>query len=170
MKRILTPALAIACLIFLAGFIASTSVTKDENETPVTKKETSMACAPSPQNTNPSTTSNGDLKIFTFLSDEQPSKFKYESFIFELGRGQTDNISHRHDCDVFLTILEGTLLMGQEFKKPDTVRAGEIFHERRNVIHSISTNPSKDKPMKAFVVSIRKDGRAFDTPLYPKNK
>ncbi len=130
--------------------------------------QVAMACGPTPNNTNQSAAAKGNFQISKFLSDEELSKFKYESGIWELGPGQSDTISHRHDCDVFVTVLEGTLLMGQEFQKPDTVRTGEIFHEHRNVIHSVSINPSKDQRMKAFVVYIRKDGRAGYTPLYPK--
>ncbi len=104
----------------------------------------------------------------TFLSDPELAKFKFETIIFELGPGQSDTISHRHDCDLFVIVLEGTLQIGQEFKDPFTVRTGEIFHEKRNVIHSVSINPDQHNPMKALVVFIRKDGRSGYTPLYPK--
>lgn len=159
---------AIACTTLLAGFIGSTSINNDENNKELNTKPAAMMCAPAPQTANGSKAAKGDFQISTFLSDEELSKFKYESMIFQLGPGQSDTISHRHDCDLFVTVLEGTMLLGQEFKKPDTVRTGEVFHEKRNVIHSVSINPSKDKPMKAFVVFIRKDGRSPYTPLYPK--
>ncbi|HMF73425.1 MAG TPA: cupin domain-containing protein [Flavitalea sp.] len=176
--------LALGCLAFitvLAQHVSLASINDNPVENATTgKRQTANGCAPSPHTAHTvmsgphiadgSTASKGDFNISTFLSDAELSKFKFESRIFELGPGQSDTISHRHDCDVFVTVLEGTALIGQEFKKPDTVKTGEIFHERRNVIHSISINPSQDKPMKAFVVFIRKDGRAGYTPLYPKNK
>lgn len=110
----------------------------------------------------------GDYRISTFLSDPELAKFKFESFIFELGPGKSDTISHRHDCDVFVIVLEGTALLGQEFKEPVTIKTGEIFHEKRNVIHSVTINPDNDHPMKALIVFVRKDGRQGYIPLYPK--
>ncbi len=176
--------MVLGCLAFISVLarhvsLATINDNPDKN-LPIDKAGTAIGCAPSPHAAHTSmsppdlaggsTTSKGDFNISTFLSDDELSKFKFESRIFELAPGQSDTISHRHDCDVFVTVLEGTALIGQEFKKPDTVNTGDIFHERRNVIHSVSINPSQDKPMKALVVFIRKDGRAGYTPLYPKNK
>jgi quercetin dioxygenase-like cupin family protein len=176
--------LSLGCLVFitiLAQHVSLASINDIPGKKASTgKQNAAIECAPSPHTGHTllsgphiidgSTASKGDFKISTFLSDAELSKFRYESFIFELGPGQSDTISHRHDCDVFVTVLEGTALIGQEFKRPDTVETGEIFHEKRNVIHSVSVNPSQDKLMKALVVFIRKDGRAGYTPLYPKNK
>lgn len=161
--------IAFITLLAQPGSLASISTNHYGENTPVDPRETAIGCAPSPRAAHGSTASNGDFRISTFLSDDELSKFKYESMIFELGPGQSDTISHRHDCDLFVTVLEGTMLLGQEFKKPDTVRTGEVFHEKRNVIHSVSINPNKDQRMRAFVVFIRKDGRSGYTPLYPKN-
>lgn len=106
--------------------------------------------------------------ISKFLSDPELAKFKFETLIFELGPGKADTISHRHDCDVFVIVLEGTCDFGQEFKTPVTLKAGEIFHEERNVIHSLTSNPDKEHPLKLLVLFIRKDGREGYIPLYPK--
>jgi len=162
--------IALITLLAQTGSLASISINNDGDGAYVDAQPASMSCGPLPQAVDGSIATGRDFSISTFLSDEELSKFKYESSIWELKPGQSDTISHRHDCDVFLTVLEGTLLMGQEFKKPDTVRTGDIFHEQRNVIHSISSNPSKDQMMKALVTIIRKDGRAFYTPLYPKKQ
>jgi quercetin dioxygenase-like cupin family protein len=107
-------------------------------------------------------------QISKFLSDPEVSKFKFETINFELGPGKSDTISHRHDCDAFVIVLQGTLEIAQEFKAPVTVRTGEIFHEERNVIHSLTRNPDSNNPMKLLVVFIRKDGRQGYIPLYPK--
>lgn len=106
--------------------------------------------------------------ISKFLSDPELSKFKFETLIFELGPGKSDTISHRHDCDVFVVVLEGTCDFGQKFEKPVTLKTGEIFHEERNVIHSLTSNPDQEHPMKLLVIFIRKDGREGYIPLYPK--
>ena len=146
MKKTLTLVLGSIALISLVaqtGSLASISVNHDSEDVLVNAQPDAMSCASSPQALNGSIAEGKDFKISTFLSDEELGKFKYESRIFEMAPGQMDTVSHRHDCDVFLTVLEGTLLMGQEFKKPDTVRTGEIFHERRNVIHSVYGNPVK---------------------------
>lgn len=104
----------------------------------------------------------------TFLSDPELTKFKFEALQFELGPGQSDTVSHRHDCDLFVIVLEGTAQIGQEFKEPVTLKTGEVFHEKRNVIHSVTINPDQQNPMKLLVLFIRKDGRSGYTPLYPK--
>ena len=106
--------------------------------------------------------------ISKFLSDPELSKFKFETLLFELGPGKADTISHRHDCDVFVIVLEGNCDFGQEFKTPVRLKTGEIFHEERNVIHSITSNPDSEHPLKLLVVFIRKDGREGYIPLYPK--
>lgn len=165
--------LVLGCIVFITllaqnGSLASISINGDDASVDV--QQAAIGCAPSSYTEHGAADTQGDFRISTFLSDDEFSKFKYESFIFQLGPGQSDTISHRHDCDVFVTVLEGTALIGQEFKKPDTVKTGQIFHEKRNVIHSVSINPSQDRPMKALVVFIRKDGRAGYTPLYPKNQ
>ena len=159
---------ALITLLAQYGSLASISTNRYTEYVPADSQQVAMGCAPLPQTVNESSAANGDFRVSAFLSDEELSKFKYESMIFELAPGQSDTISHRHDCDVFVTVLEGTLLLGQEFAKPDTVKTGEIFHEKRNIIHSVSINPSKEQRMKALVVFIRKDGRASYTPLYPK--
>lgn len=106
--------------------------------------------------------------ISKFLSDPELSKFKFETLIFELGPGKADTISHRHDCDVFVVVLEGEVDFGQKFEKPVRLKTGEIFHEERNVIHSITSNPDQEHPLKLLVIFIRKDGREGYIPLYPK--
>jgi quercetin dioxygenase-like cupin family protein len=106
--------------------------------------------------------------ISKFLSDPELSKFKFETLIFELGPGKADTISHRHDCDVFVIVLEGIVDFGQKFEKPIRLNTGEIFQEERNVIHSITSNPDPVNPLKLLVVFIRKDGREGYIPLYPK--
>ena len=107
-------------------------------------------------------------QISKSLSDAELSKFKFETINFELAPGQSDTISHRHDCDAFVIVLEGTLEIAQEFKAPVTVQTGEIFHEERNVIHSLTRNPSSKDHMKLLVIFIRKEGRQGYIPLYPK--
>ena len=106
--------------------------------------------------------------ISKFLSDPELSKFKFETLIFELGPGKADTISHRHDCDVFVIVMEGICDFGQEFKTPVRLKTGEVFHEERNVIHSITSNPDQEHPLKLLVIFIRKDGREGYIPLYPK--
>lgn len=171
MKKTLPIVIVTIALISLAaqtGSLASILIDRDSLDASVDAQPVPMSCSPSPQLIDGSTGATKDFYISTFLSDEELSKFKYESTIFEMAPGEIDTISHRHDCDVFLTVLEGSLLMGQEFRQPDTVQTGEIFHERRNVIHSVYGNPSKDKRVKVLVTAIRKDGRSFYTRLYPK--
>jgi len=42
-----------------------------------------------------------------------------------------------------------------------------MFHETRNVIHSLLRNPDKSSPAKVLLIFIIKEGRQGYTKLYP---
>jgi quercetin dioxygenase-like cupin family protein len=66
------------------------------------------------------------------------------------------SMPHRHDANVFVYVLEGSMLMGVKGKEPVTVKAGETFYEAPGDVHEVSANASKTEPAK-FLVFIVKD-------------
>ena len=64
---------------------------------------------------------------------------------------------HIHPCPLFVYILEGELL--SEFEGVKKVyKAGDIFYEKPEGLHSITQNYSLDKPAKILVVYLMKEG------------
>lgn len=72
------------------------------------------------------------------------------------------SMPHRHDANVFVYVLEGSMIMGVKGKEPVTLKAGETFYEGPDDIHETSANASKTQPAK-FLVFIVKDKGAPTT-------
>jgi quercetin dioxygenase-like cupin family protein len=66
------------------------------------------------------------------------------------------SLPHRHDADVFVYVLEGSVLMQVDGQPPVTLGPGQTFHEGPADIHRQSANASTTKPAK-FVVFMIKD-------------
>lgn len=66
------------------------------------------------------------------------------------------SLPHRHDADVFVYVLEGSLVMQVDGQSPVTLLPGQTFHEGPGDIHRQSANASATKPAK-FVVFMIKD-------------
>ncbi len=101
------------------------------------------------------------------LSDEELKGFKMQIFEFDLAPGEADTVSHKHDCDVFVVVLQGTLELRQDFGDSlHVLHAGQVFHEKRNVTHSLTRNPDPKIPLKLEIIFIAKEGRPTYTRLY----
>jgi quercetin dioxygenase-like cupin family protein len=72
------------------------------------------------------------------------------------------SLPHRHDANVFVYVLEGSMIMGVKGKEPVTLKAGDTFYEGPDDIHETSANASKTEPAK-FLVFIVKDKGAATT-------
>ena len=68
---------------------------------------------------------------------------------------------HRHDAQVSVYVLEGSVVMQVRGGKEVTLRPGQTFYEDPNDIHVVSRNASSTKPAKFLVFLIHKKG----TPL-----
>lgn len=101
------------------------------------------------------------------LSDEELKGFKMQTFELDLPPGESDTVSHKHDCDVFVVVLQGTAELRQDFGDSlHVLHAGQVFHENRNVTHSLTRNPDQKIPLKLEIIFIAKSGRPTYTPLY----
>jgi quercetin dioxygenase-like cupin family protein len=68
---------------------------------------------------------------------------------------------HRHDAQVYLYVLEGSVVMQVRGGKELTLTPGQSFYENPNDIHIVSRNASRTKPAKFLVFLIHKK----DAPL-----
>ena len=104
--------------------------------------------------------------LTTFLSDPDLKKFKLQSSLMTVPPSLVDTVSHRHDADLFGYIIEGSVEVGLDHKEPVVFKAGQMFHEERNVIHSLLRNPDKDTPAKVLLIFVIKEGREGYTKVY----
>jgi quercetin dioxygenase-like cupin family protein len=68
---------------------------------------------------------------------------------------------HRHNAQVSLYVLEGSVVMQVKGGKEITLRPGQSFYESPSDIHVVSRNASSTKPAKFLVFLIKEKG----TPL-----
>jgi len=104
----------------------------------------------------------------TFLSDPDLNKFQLQSSLMTVPPSLVDTVSHRHDADLFGYVIEGSVEVGLDHKDPTVFNAGQMFHEKRNVIHSLLRNPNKNTPAKVLLIFIIKEGRQGYTKEYPE--
>lgn len=103
-----------------------------------------------------------------FLSDPALKDYKLESSVLTIAPGAQDTVSHRHDCDLFGYVIDGEVQIGLDHKSPVVYRTGEMFYEKRNVLHSLAANNLKDRPTRILLLFIIKNGREGYTAEYPE--
>jgi quercetin dioxygenase-like cupin family protein len=72
---------------------------------------------------------------------------------------------HRHNGQVFVYMLSGTMIMQVAGKPPVTVKAGDTFYEDPADIHTMSKNASKTEPAKFVVFMIMPKGAPVSVPV-----
>lgn len=72
--------------------------------------------------------------------------------------------AHRHNADVFVYVLEGSVVMQVAGGKEMTLTAGQTFYESPTDVHSVSRNASKTVPAKILVVAIKAQGAPLTVP------
>jgi quercetin dioxygenase-like cupin family protein len=100
------------------------------------------------------------------LSDSALTSYKMVSSVMTIRPGAVDTVSHRHDCELFGYVLEGDVQVALVTKEPKTFSAGQMFYEKRNILHTITRNPSSQTPARVLLIFIIKDGRNGYTPAY----
>ena len=106
--------------------------------------------------------------LSTFLSDPELKKYKMESTLLTVDPYAEDTVSHRHDAELFGYVIEGSVEVGLEHRSPVTFTAGQMFYEKRNILHSYLKNPDSHQSAKVLLISIIKDGRERYTRAYPE--
>jgi quercetin dioxygenase-like cupin family protein len=106
--------------------------------------------------------------LTTFLSDPDLKKFQLQSSLMTVPPSLVDTVAHRHDADLFGYVIEGAVEVGLDYKEATIFKAGQMFHEKRNVIHSLLRNPDKNISAKVLLIFIIKEGRQGYTKVYPE--
>lgn len=65
---------------------------------------------------------------------------------------------HRHNSDVFVYVLEGSVVTQVKGGSPQTVHAGETFYEAPTDVHIVSRNASKTQPARLLVFYVKAKG------------
>jgi quercetin dioxygenase-like cupin family protein len=65
---------------------------------------------------------------------------------------------HRHNAQVCLYVLEGSIVTQVKGGKEITLTPGQSYYEDPNDIHTVSRNASSTKPAKFLVVLIKEKG------------
>lgn len=66
--------------------------------------------------------------------------------------------AHRHNADVFVYVLEGSIITQVEGAKSKTVHAGEVFYESPTDVHIASRNASTTESAKLLVFFVKQKG------------
>lgn len=72
---------------------------------------------------------------------------------------------HRHDANVFVYVLEGTLTMQVHGAAPVTLHPGDTFYESPTDVHTVSQNASKTEPAKFLVFIVKDKGAPITRPV-----
>jgi quercetin dioxygenase-like cupin family protein len=72
---------------------------------------------------------------------------------------------HRHDAQVSVYVLEGSVVMQVKGGKELTLGPGQSFYENPDDIHVVSRNASSSKPAKFLVFLIHKKGAPLVMPV-----
>jgi len=72
---------------------------------------------------------------------------------------------HRHDAQVFVYVLEGTVIMQVKGGPRETLGPGGTFYESPSDIHILSANASKTKPAKFLAILIKDKDKSGFTPV-----
>ncbi len=98
------------------------------------------------------------------MSDTGLADYEMLAVRLDMVPGGQDAAPHRHDADLFVYVLQGGIEVELDGRKA-TYNAGSMFHEPRNVVHSLLRNTSADHPASALAVFVLKTGREFIVPV-----
>lgn len=77
--------------------------------------------------------------------------------VVEFAPGEVSQ-THRHNADLFVYVLEGSVVTQVKGDIPQTINAGGVFYESPNDIHTVSRNASETQPAKLLVFYVKGKG------------
>lgn len=77
--------------------------------------------------------------------------------IVDFAPGEASQV-HRHNCDLFVYVLEGSVVTQLKGGNPQTVNAGGVFYESPTDVHIVSRNASETQPAKLAVFYVKAKG------------
>src|SRR5688572_2765793 len=93
------------------------------------------------------------------LSDSLLTDYKMNFTLMTIILGGFDTLSHRHDCKLFGYVFKGSVEIALVTKTPKTYKAGEMFYEKRNILHTLTKNGSASQPARVLLMFLIKNGR-----------
>lgn len=75
------------------------------------------------------------------------------------------SMPHRHDAQVFLYVVEGSVVTQVEGQEPVTLKAGQTFYENPNDIHKTARNASQTEPAKLVAFIVKDKGKPVSRPV-----
>jgi quercetin dioxygenase-like cupin family protein len=75
----------------------------------------------------------------------------------EYGPGESSR-PHRHDANVFVYVLEGTITMQVKGSPAITLHPGQTYYESPSDVHTVSKNASRTAPAKILVFIVKDKG------------
>ena len=72
---------------------------------------------------------------------------------------------HRHNANVFVYVLEGTIVMQVKGAPPVTLSPGQTFYEAPDDIHVVGRNASNTMPAKFLVFFVKDKGKPAVVPV-----
>jgi quercetin dioxygenase-like cupin family protein len=72
---------------------------------------------------------------------------------------------HRHNADVFVYVLEGSVVMQVDGGQPVTLNAGQTFHESPTDVHRVSKNASATQSAKILAILVKNSGAPATVPV-----
>ena len=82
----------------------------------------------------------------------------------ELQPGQGSK-PHRHDANVFVYLLEGSLIMQVKGGAVVTLHPGDTYYENPKDIHTVSRNASQTEPARFLVFIVKDKGVPVTRPV-----
>ena len=82
----------------------------------------------------------------------------------EFAPGEID-APHRHNAQVFVYVLEGSVVMQVKGGKELTLRLGDTFYESPQDVHSVARNASQTEPAKFLVFFVKDKKAPFVMPV-----
>ena len=101
----------------------------------------------------------GTGKATTLMTKDLPD-FPGKEGMVELVEFAPGEVSqpHRHNADLFVYVLEGSVVTQVKGDNPKTVHAGGVFYKSPTDVHSVSRNASETQPAKLLVFYVKAKG------------
>jgi quercetin dioxygenase-like cupin family protein len=101
----------------------------------------------------------GTGKATTLMTRDLPDFPGKEGMVevVDFAPGEASQV-HRHNADLFVYVLEGSVVTQVKGGKAQTVHTGGVFYESPTDIHSVSRNASETQPAKLLVFYVKAKG------------
>jgi quercetin dioxygenase-like cupin family protein len=90
------------------------------------------------------------------LADSAFAGTVLNSSVLELAPGAEVTQAHRHDAELFGYILDGAVLTSLENGPIQRYDTGQMFYERRGILHTYFANASAETPARVLIIDLAK--------------